>query len=422
MMPFRLMLIVVLALCTERACGFPNPSAKPGDWPWWRGPSRNGVAESGPKVPLQWSETQNVIWKVPLPGRGHSSPTIAGKRIYLSTADEQKQVQSVLALDRESGETVWKTDISQGGFPKTHRKNTHATTTVACDGKLVFVSFHHHDQLTLTALDLNGERIWEKVVGPYVPKIYEYGYAPSPLLYENLVIVSADVEKGGYLAAYHRESGDLAWRTDRHKMYSFSSPVVAKVGGREQLLLSGCDLVSSYDPKTGKLVWSAPGTTMATSGTAVWTDDLVIASGGFPKAETVGVKADGSGEVVWKTKHKCYEQSLIVHNGHVFFFTDNGIGVCLRASDGNVMWQERLKGPVASSPVSVGDVIYQTIEDGTTYVFKANPEKFELLAQNKLGDEGFATLSICAGRIYLRTAQSEADGRQEYLYCLGFKE
>jgi outer membrane protein assembly factor BamB len=180
--------------------------------------------------------------------------------------------------------------------------------------------------------------------------------------------------------------------------------------------------VSSYDPKSGNILWSTPGTTMATCGTMVWTDDLVIASGGFPKAETIAVKADGSGDVVWKTRHKCYEQSLIVHEGHVYFVTDSGIGICIRARDGELMWQERLKGPVSSSPVRVGDVIYQTIEDGTTFVFKANPEKFELLAQNKLGDEGFPTMAICGNRIYIRTAKPEKGGRQEYLYCLGFKD
>jgi outer membrane protein assembly factor BamB len=197
---------------------------------------------------------------------------------------------------------------------------------------------------------------------------------------------------------------------------------VANVAGREQLLISGCELVSSYDPKTGKLLWSAPGTTMATCGTMVWSGDLAIASGGYPKAETICVKADGSGQVVWKNKQKCYEQSMIVHNGYVYAVTDLGVGICLRASDGELMWQQRLKGPVSASPVLVGDTIYQTVEDGTTYVFKANPQKFELVATNKLGNEGFATMAVCGNRIYVRTAKTERGQRQEYLYCLGFKE
>ncbi len=419
MIRFALILLVSLAACGSSAWGFPALPSAPGDWPWWRGPNGDGVAEAGQSVPAEWSETKNVLWKVPLPGRGHSSPTIVGKRIFLATADERRQVQSVMALDRESGKTLWKTDISQGGFPKTHPKNSQATPTVACDGKLVFVAFHHNNQITLTVLNLEGKPVWEKIVGAYHPQIYEYGYAPSPLLYDSLVIIAADVEQGGCLVAYNRETGRQVWRTARPKRYSFSSPVVANVAGRDQLLMSGCELVASYDPKTGKPLWSAPGTTMATCGTMVWSGDLVIASGGYPKAETICVKADGSGKVVWKNRQKCYEQSMIVHDGYVYAVTDRGIGICLRASDGQLMWQERLQGPVSSSPVRVGETIYQTIEDGTTLVFKANPQKFELIAKNKLGNEGFPTPAICGNRIYLRTAKTGDGSRQEYLYCLG---
>ncbi len=422
MMRLALIGLVSLAVCGSSVWGFPGPAAQSGDWPWWRGPSRDGVAEKGQNVPVRWSAKENVIWKAPLPGRGHSSPTVVGNRIYLATADENREVQSVIALDRGTGQLIWKTDVSQGGFPKTHRKNSHATPTVACDGKLLFAAFHHHDQITLTALDLDGKRVWEKTVGPYVPKRFEYGYAPSPLLSGSLVIVAADYEKGGYLAAYERVSGKLAWQTDRPAKYSFSSPVVAQIAGREQLLLSGGDLMAAYDPQTGKELWSAPGTTMATCGTVVWSGDLAIASGGYPKAETICVKADGSGEVVWKNNQKCYEQSMIVHNGYVYAVTDRGIGICWRAEDGETMWQVRLAGPVSASPVRVGDVIYQSIEDGNTFVFKANPQKLELLAKNKLGEEAFATPTVCGNHIYIRTAETQGGRRQEYLYCLGLKD
>ena len=409
-----------LLLCGSTVYAFPEPTAAAGDWPWWRGPSRNGIADSSNDVPVEWSETKNVIWKVPIPGRGHSSPTIVGNRIYLTTADEKAQVQSVIALDRASGKRVWKTDINQGGFPPKHRKNTHATPTVASDGNLIFAAFHHHDQVTLSAINLKGKEVWKKVVGPYAPKRYPYGYAPSPCLYESLVIVAADYEQGGHLVAYNREDGELVWRTDRPKTYSFSSPTVANIAGKDQLLLCGGDQVNSYDPKTGKELWTTPGTTMATSGTVVWSGDLVFASGGYPKAETICVKADGSGEV-WKNNQSCYEQSLIALDGYIYCVTDRGIGYCWRASDGREMWKQRLASPVASSPVSVGDVIYQTIEDGTTFVFKANPDKYEPIAKNKLGEEGFATLSIAGDRIYLRTAKTENGQRQEYLYFLGLE-
>jgi outer membrane protein assembly factor BamB len=196
---------------------------------------------------------------------------------------------------------------------------------------------------------------------------------------------------------------------------------VAKVAGRDQLLISGCETLSSYNPASGKQLWSFPGTTMATCGTMVWTDNLVIASGGYPKAETICMKADGSGEVVWKNRQKCYEQSMLVHDGYVYALTDKGVAYCWRATDGQQMWRERLAGPVSSSPVLVGDTIFQTIEDGTTFVFKANPQKFELVARNQLGSTGFASPTICGNRIYIRTTVNDGRKKQGMLYSLGIR-
>jgi hypothetical protein len=410
-----------LTLLVSQAVAFPAYVPEKNDWPWWRGPNRNGVAAADQRVPVRWSERQNVLWKSSLPGRGHSSPTVVGNQIFLATADERQQVQSVVACNRATGKLLWQTEISRGGFPKTHRKNTHATCTVACDGERLFVAFHHHARLTLAALDLRGKKVWTKDIGPFDPRVYQYGYAPSPLIYDSVVIVAADYEKGGYIAAYDRESGRRVWRATRPKKLSFSSPVVANVAGRDQLLISGCELLASYNPKTGKRLWAFPGTTMATCGSMVWTDNLVFASGGYPKAETICMKADGSGKVVWKDRQKCYEQSMLAYDGYIYALTDQGIAICRRAADGEMMWRERLKGPVSSSPVLVGDTIYQPIENGTTFVYKASPKKFELLAENKLGNSGFATPTICGNRIYIRTTQSVGGRQQDVLYCLGTK-
>jgi outer membrane protein assembly factor BamB len=162
------------------------------DWPWWRGPTRNGVAAAGQGVPLEWGPAKNVLWRADVPGRGHASPTVIGKLVVLATADEDRQTQSVVAFDRDTGKRRWMTEISRGGFPKIHPKNTHATPTVGSDGRLLFAVFHHDDRLTLAALDMQGEIAWEREVGPYVPQRYEYGYAASPLVHGSLVIVAAD--------------------------------------------------------------------------------------------------------------------------------------------------------------------------------------------------------------------------------------
>jgi outer membrane protein assembly factor BamB len=397
---------------------YPKLSAER-DWPWWRGPSRKGIATSSP-VPVKLSDKGGYLWKAPVPGRGHSSPVVVGERIFLTTSDESRQTQSVLAIHRANGKLLWHEQISQGGYPeKNHPKNTAATPTIACDGERLFASFFHHQAIHVSALDLNGRIIWSKTVGPFDPKRYEYGYAPSPVLYRGTVIVSSEYDGDSFLVALDRKNGQEVWRTPRPASISYSSPVVAHVAGKDQLLISGHDQVWSFDPATGKSLWTAKGTTTATCGTAVWDDDLVFASGGYPGAQTVAVRADGSGEVVWKNNQRQYEQSLLAHDGYVYAFTGPGIAYCWRASDGREMWRQRLKGPVSASPVLAGENIYWANELGTLFVFKANPERFELVATNQIGTDSFPSPAICGGQIFLRVGDGSSGERQEFLYCFG---
>jgi outer membrane protein assembly factor BamB len=407
-----------LLLCFVVAPYLSDQDAAGSDWLTWRGPSLNGLAAAGQSPPTRWSETENVVWKALVPGRGNSSPIVVGNRVFLTTADEQRKIQSVVAFDRETGKQLWNTPVSTGGFPpKIHNRNTHATATVASDGERLFVSFFHDDAIELTALTVEGKILWQKPVGNFTPRLYQYGYAPSPTIYNALVIVAADYEGGGHLTAFDRQTGVRKWQTPRPKRLSYSSPIVAHVAGRDQLLISGCDVVASYDPNTGKKLWSTPGTTMATCGTMVWDGDLVFASGGYPKSETICVRADGSGRVVWKNNQKCYEQSMLAHNGYIYAVNDGGIAICWRANDGTKMWEARLAGGgVSSSPILVGGNIYVTNERGMMYVYQADPQSFQLVAKNQLGRSAFATPAFCDNQIFVRVTGA---GGQETLYCLG---
>ena len=406
----------------ERGIGdFPklNPAR---DWPWWRGGSRSGIAPAEAAPPVRFGESENVAWRAAVPGRGHASPTIVGDRVFLATADEAAQVQSVVAFDRAGGRQLWKTDVSRGGFPRAiHAKNTHATPTVACDGERLIVVFFHHETAQATALDFDGKQLWQVTAGPFNPQRYEYGYAPSPVLFEQTVIVTSEYDGDSFLAALDRASGREVWRAKRPNNISFSPPVVAHVAGRDQLLLSGADAVSSYDPNSGELLWSTKGTTAATCGTMVWDGDLVFASGGYPKSETCAVKADGSGTVVWKNNQKCYEQSMITVGGYLYALTDGGVMFCFRNTDGQEMWRERLRGPVSSSPVFAGGHIYWANEAGTYYVFKPNHERFELVAEIQLGSEAFASPAVGGRQLFLRTSTHVDGRRQEWLYCFEAK-
>lgn len=387
------------------------------DWPCWRGPTGNGVAPVGASPPVEWSASRNIRWHSPLPGRGHSSPIVVGDRIYLTTADEHRQTQSVVCLERATGKGVWARQVSQGGLPeRIHAKNTHATPTLAFDGDSLFAVFCHHDRVELTKLSPAGEITWQINTGPYQPQAYRYGYAPSPLLYQDLVIVASEFEQG-YLAAFARRDGAARWTTARPQV-SYSSPIVAHVAGRDQLLISGMDVVRSYNPANGTPLWSAPGTSLATCGTMVWNDNIVFASGGYPKAETIAIYADGTGRVAWRNKVKCYEQSMLYHGGHVYGVDDGGVAHCWSAADGAERWASRLAGPVSASPVLADGRIYATVENGTTFVFRADPSQFQLLARNTLGEEGFATPTIVGRQLFVRAAGRGAGGRQEVLFCI----
>ena len=389
------------------------------DWPWWRGPNGNGIAHS-PQPPLKWTASKNVIWEVPVPGRGHSSPTVVGNHVYLATADEKQQIQSVLCFERETGLEVWKKDLHRGGFPDSvHSRNTHASCTMACDGERLFVAFLNGNAIWATALDLDGEQVWQKKLGGFES---EYGYPSSPAIHQSLVIFAADHLAGGYLAALHRKTGKIRWLKKRPTISTCSSPVIAHVAGQTQLLISGADRVMSYDPQTGNVNWSVEGAGRITCGTMVAAGDLVFASGGYPSKETLCVRGDGSEEVVWRNRQKIYVPSMLVHNGYLYAVQDDGIVFCWNAKTGQEAWKKRLTGDVSASPLLMGGHIYVVNECGKLFVFQANPRKFQLVAENQLGDEAFATPAICGGRIFIRVADRSTGMRQEILYCIGIDD
>ena len=164
------------------------------DWPWWRGPNRNGYANVD-EAPLEWGENKNVVWKTSIPGRGHSTPTVVGDHIFLLTADEEKQTQSALCFDRNSGAFKWETQLHQGGWQgRIHQRNTQATPTIACDGERIFAVLMHDEKIWLSALNLEGEILWQKKASEFVS---HWGYSTSPALYKSLVITSADHKDGG---------------------------------------------------------------------------------------------------------------------------------------------------------------------------------------------------------------------------------
>jgi len=395
----------------------PPAKAAAGDWPWWRGPTFDGVApRTHAKPPTIWNDESNVLWKTAVPGRGHSTPTIIGNRIFLQTCDEQAKQQSVVAFDRKTGETTWKLDLHAGHLDeKTNKKNTHASSTIASDGERMFTVFLFKGELFATALDFAGKQLWQTKVGDFTS---HWGYCQSPSIYKSFVLISGDHKGGGYIAALHRKTGEIIWKTQRPKWPNYTSPVVFNVAGKEQLLLAGCELFASYNPMTGAQLWETKGTTQECVGTAVISDGLVFASGGWPDNITTAFRAD-TGEIAWKNKVKIYVPSLLTYQSHVYAVTDSGVAYCWDAKTGEEKWSGRLKGGYSASPILYGDLVYIPSESGVTTIFRASPKELEIVAENKLGDEAFTSPVIVNGQVFLRVAKQENGKRQEYLYCIG---
>ena len=384
------------------------------DWPSWRGANMDGIT-SGPAVPTHWTDTENVKWKVKIPGRGHSSPILVGDRIYLETADEKTETQSVLCLERDDGSQVWQKTLHKGKLDRNvHKENTQASSTLICDGERLYALFLNDAHIWATAIDLEGNVVWKKDVGGFKSK---FGFSSSPSLYKSMLLLAADHQQGGFIAALKCESGEVVWRKKRPAKSSYASPRVVTLGGRDQMLLGGCNLLSSYDPMTGEELWKTKGTAEAGVGTPVVTDDLVFASGGYPEQNTLAV--DAKGKVIWQKKVKSYVPSLLAFEGHVYAVPDDGVFYCFEAKTGKEKWKKRVGGNFRVSPILNDGNIFTTDMSGKTTVFKADPAQFEIVAENQLGTEGFSSPAVSKGQLFLRVADSSKGPRQEWIYCIG---
>lgn len=387
------------------------------DWPWWRGPTRNGVAAADQTPPTAWSDTEHVVWKTPIPGKGHGSPIVVGDLVILQTAEPETEVQSVIALDRASGKEKWRAKTHAGPFAKgQNEKSTSANSTPAWDGERIFVNFLNAGAVYTTALDRHGEILWQRKITDYV---LHQGFSSSPAIYESLVIVSADNKGTGALAALDRATGEVVWKQSRPAKPNYTSPIILNAAGRDQLFFIGCDLVTSLDPASGKTLWEMPGATTECVTSTVTDGQLIYTSGGYPKNHLSAVAADGSRRVAWENNSRVYVPSMVIKDGYLYAILDAGVAECWNAETGEEQWKTRVGGTYSSSLVLAGDRIYATDESGKTIVFAADPKEFRILAENQLGQESFATPAICGGRIYHRVAVTTDGQRQEYVYCLG---
>ena len=419
MSPSCLLLCSVFLLCSIFPVHAAPPAGKKGDWPCWRGPDRNGHADPTQKIPASLDPAKHTLWETSVPGRGHGSPIVVGARVYLVTADEKKKTQSLLAYERRTGVLAWSRVIHSGSFaPRINRKATHASNSPAFDGERLYVSFINKGAAHTTAVSLEGEIIWTTRLTDYV---VHQGYGASPMVYKSLLLVCADNKKAGAIFGLDRGSGNVVWRVDRPRIPNYTSPIVHHLGGRDQLVLSGCEKVMSIDPLTGDVLWETQGSTQETVTSSVTDGERVFISGGWPKNHVHAVESDGTGKVTWRNISRVYVPSMLVTKGHLFAVMDGGAAMCWDCKTGERKWKGLLGGTFSSSPVLVGDRIHVINENGNYFEFKADPAGFEVVHKTQLGEQVFATPAYCGGQVYARVAVFENDVRREKLICLGEK-
>lgn len=399
-------------------CGAERTNTAPArsDWPWWRGPDHTGIASPGQKPPVQWGPNRNVRWRVAIPGRGHAQPTIVGDFIYLPTADEAKEIQSVLCLQRETGKRVWKTDVHSGGLDRGgHEKTSQASATLACDGQRLIANFLHDGAVWTSALDLRGKVLWQQKISPFVT---HQGFAASPLVHGELVIVASDNKGGGAIAGLERTTGRVVWKRDRPKLPNYASPILVRAAGREQVVIQGCNLVTSLDPSSGTLLWETKAATTECVTTVVSDGERVFASGGYPKNHIQALLGDGSKKIVWENNSRVYVPSMLVQGDYLYALLDAGIAACWHAKTGKAAWKHRIGGTFTAAPILVNDLIYAFDEKSQATIFRADPKKYEQVSRASLPGEQFSAPVICGNRLYLRIGQTENGRRQEYLYAI----
>lgn len=378
-------------------------------WTRWRGPSGQGIVRTG-TYPDRWSETQAVKWKVATPGRGNSSPIVWKDRLFITTAHDDGQRLSLLAFRRTDGTRLWETFVPQTGVERAHAKNGHASATPVTDGQRVYASFGSQG---LLATDLDGKLLWHTPVGTLDNY---HGSAGSPLLYGNSVIVYQDAGKtASFVAAFDKATGKVLWRTPRTETVGWGTPVVVKVGDRDELIVSSQRRVYGYDPATGAQLWSVDGLSFEVIPTPVVGHDLVFCSSGRA-GPTLAIRPGGRGDVTtthvaWSTpKGSPFVPSGVIAGEVLYLVNDmQSIVTAYEAKTGTLLFQGRLgeakREGFSASPVAVNGKVYFTNDEGETFVLEQGRE-FRLLHVNRLGEPTLASPALVDGVWYFRTASS----------------
>jgi outer membrane protein assembly factor BamB len=406
-------------------------SAAAGEWASFRGPNGDGIS-TAKNVPVEWGPNKNIKWKAPLPDRGNGSPIVSRDRVFVTCATDAGKKRHLFAFDRQTGKELWVKTVEAAPEPMIHSTNDHSPSTPAADGKRVVV---WHGSAGLYCYDYDGKELWSKDLGTFR---HIWGFASSPVFYGETILLNCGPGERTFVTALDAASGETIWKTDepggdggeggtgqsRGKYVgSWSTPMVVKINGEDQIIVSMPTRVVAYEPKSGSVIWTCSGLGNLPKGELVYTSPIIgdgygVAMGGF-NGPAIGFKLGGSGDMtatnqLWRESQGIPQRigSGVMVEG-VVYMANAGPGTvqCIDPATGKDLWRDRLPGGDHWGSIVFADGrLYVTNQQGTTHVFKPNRERLELITSNRLGEPSNSTPAVVDGSIFIRTFKN--------LYCI----
>jgi outer membrane protein assembly factor BamB len=385
-------------------------SASP--WPRFRGPNGTGIA-TDKSVPVHWTDREGLLWKTAIPGQGNSSAIVWEDRVFLQSAGTDGKERLLLCLNTVDGKVVWSRSLP-GSPARKHPKNTLASSTPATDGARVYALFWDGQEMELAAYDFHGNLCWKSALGHFTS---QHGPGTSPIVHGGKVFLANDQDGTAMLHAVDAQTGKTAWQAPRRAFRAcYSTPfILEKPGAKPELIVTSTAGITSYDPDAGTQNWdwhwTFSGMPLRTVASSAYSPGLIFANSGDGSGDRhavaldIGPNGNGAGPTphpAWeKKKGFPYVPTSLAWGDHLFFVNDDGFASCLAARTGETIWNERLGGKVSASPVLIDGKIYAVNEEGTFFVFPAEPT-FRLLARNQIGEPVMATPAVADGRLFVR--------------------
>ncbi len=395
------------------------------DWQIFRGPAGDG-SSTLKNLPVEWAIDKNVTWKTDLPGEGWSSPVVYKGVVYLTAAIAQSKTDetsaydlTVFGINLDNGEVRWKKTVfvQPADAPRRHQKNSHASPTPIVQDDQLYVHFGHQGT---ACLSLTGEVIWKTVSIEYKPV---HGNGGTPVIVDDTIVFSVDGAATAKVIALDLSNGEVRWTFDREsnapRKFSFSTPALIEVDGKRQIVSPGSDVVHGLDAETGEMIWKVKYDGYSVIPKPVFRDGLVYVCTSYNTPWIYCIDPTGKGDITethvrWShQKQVPHTPSIIITEGRIYMVSDRGIGSCLDAKTGEVIWQERVGGNYSASPLLANGLIYMQSEQGDATVIEAGPE-YKIVAKNTFGQRTLASYGVTDGTLLIRTSES--------LYCVQKKD